>query len=161
MNGVATFMKVSRERFEKDAAGLGCAYEDILLPRRATAGSAGYDFYAPIDFELKPGDILNIPTGLRVRIEPGWVLLILPRSGQGFKYRVQLMNTAGVIDSDYFGAENEGHMFVKLINAGTEGKKLSVKKGEAFAQGIFLPYGVTTDDDATGTRTGGFGSTTK
>ena len=102
-----------------------------------------------------------MPTGLRARIEPGWVLLLLPRSGQGFKYRLQLYNTVGVIDSDYYGADNEGHIFVKLINANREGKTLHVKKGEAFAQGLFLPFGITVNDEADGVRTGGFGSTSK
>jgi len=162
MHRIAKFMTVSRERFEKDwEFDLPCPYEDLILPRRATAGSAGYDFYSPLDFTLEPGQSIKIPTGIRVRIDEGWVLLILPRSGQGFKYRVQLYNTAGVIDSDYFGADNEGHCFVKLINANREGKTLHVKKGEAFAQGIFLPFGVTVDDEADEIRTGGFGSTSE
>ena len=138
---------------------LPCPYDEIKLPRRATAGSAGYDFYSPLDFSLAPGESIKIPTGVRARIDEGWVLMIYPRSGQGFKYRVQLYNTVGVIDSDYFGAQNEGHCFVKLINANHEGKTLHVKKGEAFAQGVFLPFGITTDDAAADVRTGGFGST--
>ena len=162
MNRIAKFMPVSRGQFEKDwEFDLPCPYDEISLPRRATAGSAGYDFYAPMDFEIAPGQSIKIPTGIRARIEEGWVLVILPRSGQGFKYRVQLYNTAGVIDSDYFGAANEGHIFIKLINANRENKTLSVKKGEAFAQGIFLPFGVTEDDAADSIRTGGFGSTTR
>lgn len=112
-----------------------------------------------MEFDLRPGEIIKIPTGLRARIEPGWVLMLYPRSGQGFKYRLQLYNTTGVIDSDYYGADNEGHIFLKLINANREGKTLRVKKGEAIAQGIFLPFGITYDDDADGIRTGGFGST--
>ena len=87
------------------------------------------------------------------------MLTIYPRSGQGFKYRLQLYNSVGVIDSDYFGAANEGHIQIKIVNANEEGKTLSVRRGEAFAQGVFLPYGVTVDDDAAELRTGGFGST--
>ena len=155
-------MLVSRSQFEKDwEFELPCPYDELKLPRRATAGSAGYDFYSPLDFTLEPGQSIKIPTGIRARIDEGWVLMIFPRSGQGFKYRVQLYNTAGVIDSDYFGAANEGHCFVKLINANHEGKTLQVKKGEAFAQGIFLPFGITTDDEADAVRTGGFGSTSQ
>lgn len=162
MHRIAEFMAVSRGQFENDwAFDQPCPYEEIKLPRRATAGSAGYDFYSPLDFTLEPGQTIKIPTGIRAKIENGWVLVILPRSGQGFKFRVQLYNTAGVIDSDYFGADNEGHIFIKLINANHEGKTLSVKKGEAFAQGIFLPFGVTMDDDADAFRTGGFGSTSQ
>jgi len=160
MQRIAEFMSVSRERFEADwEFDQPCPWDALQLPRRATAGSAGYDFYAPVDFCLEPGQSIKMPTGMRARINDGWVLVILPRSGQGFKYRVQLYNTAGVIDADYFHAENEGHIFIKLINANREGKVLRVRAGEAFAQGVFLPFGITVDDAAVARRTGGFGST--
>lgn len=160
MHRIAKFELVSRSRFEKDwEFEAPCPYDEIRLPRRATAGSAGYDFYSPLDFTLEPGRSIKIPTGIRAKIDEGWVLMIFPRSGQGFKYRVQLYNTVGVVDSDYYGAENEGHCFVKLINANHEGKTLQVKKGEAFAQGVFMPFGITLDDAADEIRTGGFGST--
>ena len=162
MQRIAEFQLVSRAQF--DAAWdfpAANPYDELMLPRRATSGSAGYDIYSPLEFDLAPGEIIKLPTGLRARIEPGWVLLLLPRSGQGFKYRLQLYNTVGVIDSDYYGADNEGHIFVKLINANRESKTLHVKKGEAFAQGLFLPFGITVDDEADGVRTGGFGSTSK
>ena len=160
MHRIAKFMFVSRERFEADwEFETACPYDELILPRRGTAGSAGYDFYSPVDFTLAPGEVIKIPTGVRAKIDEGWVLIICPRSGQGFKYRLQLYNTVGVIDSDYFGADNEGHIFIKLTNVNREGKVLNVKKGEAFAQGIFLPFGVTEDDDALDKRTGGFGST--
>ena len=154
-------MKVSLAQFESDWAdafpGTAAPWAEIALPRRATAGSAGYDFFAPAAFELAPGETVKIPTGVRVSIDAGWVLMLFPRSGLGFKYRLQLNNTVGVIDSDYFNAKNEGHIFIKLTNAGS--KALSVGAGEAFAQGVFLPYGLTEDDCAGGERTGGFGST--
>lgn len=163
MNKIAQFEKVSPSQFEKDwekAVGKGAPYDQIRMPKRATAGSAGYDFFAPESFTLPPGKSLQIPTGLRVRMEEGWVLLIFPRSGLGFKFRLQLDNTVGVIDSDYYGADNEGHIQIKITNDSREGKDLPVKAGEAFAQGVFLPFGITRDDDAEGLRTGGFGSTT-
>lgn len=160
MHRIAQFMKVSREQFEADwDFSMPSPYDELILPRRGTAGSAGYDFYSPLDFTLEPGDVIKIPTGIRAKMEDGWVLTIYPRSGQGFKYRLQLYNTVGVIDADYFGAANEGHIHIKITNANQEGKTVSVKKGEAFAQGIFLPFGVTVDDDADEIRTGGFGST--
>lgn len=160
MYRIAEFMKVNRARFEADwEFPTPCPHDELILPRRGTTGSAGYDFYSPLDFTLAPGEFIKIPTGMRARIEEGWVLMLYPRSGQGFKYRVQLYNTTGVIDSDYFGAENEGHIFIKIVNANTEGKTLTVRRGEAFAQGIFLPFGITIDDAAEATRTGGFGST--
>ena len=129
------------------------------MPVRATVGSAGYDFYSPLDFVLTPGQTIKIPTGIRARIEDGWVLMIFPRSGLGFKYRIQLNNTVGVIDSDYYGSDNEGHIFIKITNDSNEGRTLSLKKGDGFAQGVFLPYGVTSDDETAAVRNGGFGST--
>lgn len=160
MSGIAQFMHVSPERFRTDweDAFPGLPLPPIpRLPRRATKGSAGYDFFSPIRFQLEPGDGIRIPTGMRARIDSGWVLMLFPRSSLGFRYRLQLSNTVGIVDSDYFGAQNEGHIFIKLNNAGD--KPLLVGEGEAFAQGVFLPFGITVDDDAAGERTGGFGST--
>lgn len=134
-------------------------YDALKLPTRATSGSAGYDFKAPFDFTLKPGQTIKIPTGVRVRIDDGWWLGCFPRSGLGFKYRLQLDNTVGVIDSDYYGSGNEGHIFAKITNDSKSGKSLSVKAGDAFVQGIFIPYGITYSDDANGVRNGGMGST--
>ena len=135
-------------------------YNTLKLPRRATAGSAGYDFFSPVDFELKPGESLKIPTGIRAEMENDWVLKLYPRSGLGFKFRLQLNNTVGIIDSDYFHSDNEGHIFIKITNDSNEGKTVQVQAGTGFAQGIFLEYGITVDDDATAIRNGGFGSTT-
>lgn len=161
MRRIAQFMNVSRARFEADwrdcFPNVPAPFDALTLPRRATAGSAGYDFFSPADFALDPGETLKIPTGVRARIDPGWVLMLFPRSGLGFRYRVMLNNTVGVVDSDYFGAENEGHMFIKLYNAGD--RPLRVSRGEAFAQGVFLPFGITEDDHADAVRVGGFGST--
>ena len=89
------------------------------------------------------------------------MLILVPRSSLGFKYRLQLDNTVGVIDSDYYSAENEGHIFIKLTNDGHSGKTLKIGKGEGFAQGIFLEYGITVDDEADAERKGGFGSTNR
>ena len=161
MNSIAQFIFVSRPQFESSWSsafpGVPAPYEALRLPRRATAGSAGYDFFAPAAFDLAPGGTISIPTGIRARIAPGWVLMLFPRSGLGFKYRLQLNNTVGVVDSDYFDALNEGHIFIRLHNAGD--RPLRVQAGEAFAQGVFLPFGLTEDDDANAPRTGGFGST--
>lgn len=132
-------------------------YENIKLPCRATIGSAGYDFFAPYGFSLEPGESVKIPTGIRVELDDGIVLICMPRSSFGFKYRLQLDNTVGVIDSDYFHANNEGHIYLKMTNCGD--KTLVIQQGEAIAQGILLPFFVTDDDDSTATRIGGFGST--
>ena len=163
MKKIAKFEKVSLRQFEyswKDTFGEGeNVYNEIKLPHRATSGSAGYDFYSPLDFSLAPGESIKIPTGIRAKIADGWVLKIYPRSGLGFKYRLQLNNTVGIIDSDYYSSDNEWHIFIKITNDSKEGKTLEVKKGDAFAQGIFIEYGITVDDDADGVRNGGFGST--
>lgn len=157
MKKIAQFFKVSENEYIKSASVE--SYNDIILPKRATSGSAGYDFFAPENFSLEPNQTIKIPTGIRVKIDEGWVLKIYPRSSLGFKYRLSLNNTVGIIDSDYYYAENEGHIFIKMTNCGD--KPLTVEKGKAFAQGIFVEYGITVDDDATTLRTGGFGSTDK
>lgn len=170
MNRIARFEKVSKELYikalledfpkysEKEAEEI---YEAIKLPKRATKGSAGYDFYAPFTFKLAPNETIKIPTGIRSWMQEDWVLNIYPRSGLGFKFRLQMNNTVGIIDSDYYYSDNEGHIFVKLTNDTNEGKTVEVASGTGMVQGIFLPYGITEDDDAEGIRNGGFGSTTK
>lgn len=152
MKRIAKFHKVSLEQFKKDwidtfgldeEANIEEIYENIKLPRRATAGSAGYDFFAPVRLILEPGETLKIPTGIRVEMDPEWVLKCYPRSGLGFKYRLQLNNTVGIIDSDYFYSDNEGHMFSKITNDTNEEKTIDIAQGEGFMQGIFVEYGIT------------------
>ncbi len=170
MQRIAKFHKVSEEQFTKDMKDefpqmaieeIKKVYQDVKLPKRATKGSAGYDFYAPFSISLKPGETIKVPTGIRVEMENGWVLKCYPRSGLGFKYRLQLNNTVGIIDSDYFYSDNEGHMFSKITNDSREDKMVIIEKGSGFMQGIFVEYGITVDDDAASVRNGGFGSTTK
>ena len=134
-------------------------YNNIKLPIRATSGSAGYDFYAPIDIVLQPNCTIKIPTGIRCKMEEGWVLKCYPRSGLGFKYRLQLNNTVGIVDEDYYYSDNEGHIFLKVTNDTNEAKMLKIKAGEGFAQRIFVEDGITYDDDVHDVRNGGFGST--
>jgi len=169
MQKVAQFMKVSPENFmqamqadfpEYTEADIKDIYESLELPKRATKGSAGYDFFAPFAFSLPPSTTIKIPTWIRVKMDEDWVLQLYPRSGLGFKYRLQLNNTVGIIDSDYFYSDNEGHIFAKITNDSNEGKVLDVAAGSGFMQGIFLQYGITLDDETDGIRNGGFGSTT-
>ena len=169
MERIAKFEKVSLKQFIADwmdtfggdAVAAEQIYEEIKLPKRATKGSAGYDFYSPLTFSLNPGETIKIPTGIRANMREDYVLMIFPRSGLGFKFRLQLNNTVGIIDSDYYYSDNEGHIFIKLTNDSNEGKKLELAAGNGFAQGIFLAFGVTEDDEVTEIRNGGFGSTTK
>lgn len=161
MNTVAKFEKVSFEQYAKDVEKADEIYENIQLPQRATKGSAGYDFYMPYDLTLAPGQTAKIPTGIRAKIADGWVLCLFPRSGLGFKYRLQLNNTVGIIDADYYLSDNEGHIFAKITNDSNEGKTLTLKQGEGFMQGIFMPFGLAEDDNVQTIRNGGFGSTTK
>lgn len=88
-----------------------------------------------------------------------YVLLIFPRSGLGFKYQAQLANSTAVVDCDYINSDNEGHIFIKLVNRGD--KEFSVTSNTAISQGIFLEYGITEDDHVETERNGGFGSTDK
>ena len=168
MERIAQFEKVSLSQFLEDwhefspetgSAEAEKIYESIQMPRRATKGSAGYDFRAPVAFELAPGAEIRIPTGIRAKMDAGYVLMLFPRSSLGFRYRLQLNNTVGIIDSDYYSARNEGHIWCKLTNDTHEGKTVSLSAGDGMVQGIFLPFGITLDDEAEGERVGGFGST--
>ena len=152
------FEKVSREVFERDVPNSN--YDELLLPKRGTKYSAGYDFYSPISFTLMPGERNVIPTGIKVCMEENDFLAIYVRSSLEFKWDVRMCNQVGIIDADYYGnSENEGHIFVCLKNEGD--KEVNINKGDRFVQGIFTPYLITDDDSATGSREGGIGSTNK
>ncbi len=165
--GIARFSKVDSGQFCQDFIKLFpshttdealAAYAALQLPRRATQGSAGYDFFSPLSFELEPGEGITIPTGIRAQMHPGWVLALFPRSGLGFQYRLQLDNSVGIVDQDYYYSDNQGHIFIKLTNDGRRGRTLTLEAGKGFAQGIFLPFGLVEEDEAGGLRNGGFGS---
>lgn len=166
---VGKFEKVSFEQFLSDFRKVSTLnidedevrkiYDNIQLPKRATIGSAGYDFNIPYRVYLRsPNDSVVIPTGIRVKVDEGWHLKIYPRSGLGFKFGLSLYNTVGVIDSDYYHSDNEGHIMAKIKAISHD---VELPAGKGFAQGIFEPYGITYDDEAYGTRNGGFGSTDK
>ena len=144
---------------ETDRAEAFRQWQKIKLPKRATTGSAGYDFYAPYGFSVGEGSSgVTVPTGIRwVTDRSDIVLLCFPRSGLGFKYGSRLKNTTGVIDSDYWCSDNGGHIMTKWC-ADTY---FYVKEGEAMMQGVIMPFVKTDDDVSDGIRNGGFGSTTK
>lgn len=172
---VARFEKVSFEQFKVaftdllanyknnigdavavDDDGLKKLYDKIELPVRATSGSAGYDFRTPINCNLAVGQTIVIPTGIRCKMHNNYMLQLYPRSGLGFKHGMKLVNTVGIIDADYYDADNEGHIMIKIKPTL---KDLQLKIGDKFAQGIFMPYGITYGDNASDTRSGGIGST--
>ena len=163
----AKFSKVSYTEFRKSWVSSSLTekeireiYDMIKLPKRATSGSAGYDFYTPISITLKPGEDIVIQTGIRCEMNENLALLIYPRSGLGFKNYMRLANSTGIIDSDYFYSDNEGHIMIKVRNESKD-KTLIIDECKGFAQGVFTAYYRTDDDEVTETRNGGFGSTTK
>lgn len=162
------FEKIRYEQFEKDFlmnnGQCACKYDDIKLPKRATKFSAGYDFFAPYSITMYPGDTVDIPTGIKVNLDEDKFLMIVPRSGIGFKYGIHLVNTVGIIDSDYYYSKNDGHIRVKLYYPkGVVYPEFTFRlsAGEAMCQGIILPYYKISDDNTEDIRTGGFGSTSE
>ena len=171
MKKIAKFEKVSFEQFKKDfikcfqqydlnysEKDIETIYHNIIIPTRATSGSAGYDFKIPFTLSMDKKDEYIIPTGIRAKIEDGWVLKLYPRSGLGFKTGMKLLNTVGIIDSDYYSSENEGHIMAKICY-GMGNDKLILEQGAGFIQGVFVEYGITEDDNINAVRNGGFGST--
>ena len=152
------FEKISKSEFLKDVPDAN--YDDIILPKRSTLNSAGYDFYSVISFTLSPGERTVIPTGIKASMNSNEFLSIYIRSSLGFKWNIRMCNQVGIIDADYYNnSENEGHIFVCLMNEGN--KVLEIKKGDRIVQGIFMPFLITDDDKTTDIRMGGIGSTNK
>ena len=152
------FEKISKSEFLKDVPDAN--YDDIILPKRSTLNSAGYDFYSVISFTLSPGERRVIPTGIKVSMNSNEFLSIYIRSSLGFKWNIRMCNQVGIIDADYYNnSDNEGHIFVCLMNEGD--KVLEIKKGDRIVQGIFMPFLITDDDKTTDIRIGGIGSTNK
>ncbi len=164
------FEKVSFEQWKADCGIKGLPekelkewYEAIKLPRQATASSAGCDFYMPFNLNFEAGSCFRIATGVRWVTDAGEegdrdrVLLIVPRSGLGFKYGIRLSNTVGVIDADYCDSDNEGHIIVSLENPSET--DLQLEEGKPFVQGIVVKYEVPEGAGSEEARNGGFGST--
>lgn len=177
MKRVAMFEKVSFKQFKKDwintfgenwlsdmfshIENLEEIYDNIKLPKRATAGSSGFDIFSPIEITLEPNETIKLPTGVRCYIEEGWTLLIFPRSSHGFKYRLQLDNSIPIIDQDYYYSDNEGHIILKLTNDTKQDKTFHIDAGKGLVQGMFIQFGITMDDIVSEIRNGGFGSSDK
>lgn len=138
-------------------------WESIELPKRATIGSAGYDFTFPLELSIPHDLTIRIPTGIawNTRGDNKYVLCIYPRSSFGIKYSLREPNLISIIDSDYYGCkQNGGHIRIHLNNEGNIPQCI-IKPYVAYAQGIIFPYVITEDDDTTAVRVGGIGSTSE
>ena len=155
------FEKISKEQFDKDFNNYDCSYEDIIIPKRNTIKSMGYDFYLPIDIEIKSNQVVKIPTGIKVSMYDDEFLAIYVRSSTGFKYNIRMCNQVGLIDADYYNnIDNEGHIWLALQNHSD--KDYSFKKGYKLVQGVFQKYLVVeNEEEVNGFRKGGLGSTDK
>lgn len=165
------FERVKLEAFKNDMAmyrpinfmngDVEKAYENIKIPVRKTKYSAGYDVCTPVDVVLPSGQRRVIPTGIKAVFNDdemeSWHLQMYVRSSVGIKDGVVLTNGTGVIDPDYFMGENDGDMMLALMN--TSEKLVKYKAGDRICQAVFVLHGLTSDDNASGDRTGGIGST--
>lgn len=151
--------------------------KDVNVPKRATKNSAGYDFYAPYDIKLLPGEWTTVDTGVRfdgteavlcpisemalgggIRYVEStcdtvrqWAMLVIPRSSYGFKYGLRLRNSVGLIDMDY------RHTIKASL---TVDEPLVIRKGDRFLQGIIVPFGIIEgEEEPASERNGGIGST--
>lgn len=168
MKKVAQFEKVSFEQFKKDMVEtfvdacsimLPSIYDEITTPKRSTKRSAGHDFRIPFKYVLRTDETVKIPTGIRCKMDEDQVMFIFPRSSLGIKKNMVITNTVGVIDSDYYNSDNEGHIFVCIKNCGNS--NIVFEKNDAFCQAVFVNFGVADDEEITNERTGGIGSTGK
>ena len=139
------FEKISFEQFKKDVKDDIDLYNEYKLPRRGSKSAAGYDFFLLEDLVIEPGQTLKLPTGIKAKFESDEVLLLIVRSGTGFKYNIRLCNQVGVVDADYYNNKNnEGHLWIRIQNEGSETVRLP--KGDRVVQGLFMKY-LTTDSD--------------
>lgn len=166
------FEKITLQTFKKELKRYGFgwmseeeveeAWNNIIIPKRETKGSAGHDIACPISFHILPHDKIIVPSGIKAYFSPDeietWFLALYDRSSLSIKRGVNLTNQTAIIDSDYYeNPDNEGDMLIALTN--TNDHIVKFKAGERIIQGIFMIHGITEDDDAEGERTGGVGST--
>lgn len=155
------FEKISFEQFKKDIEDDKELYDSYSLPVRKTKSAAGYDFLAIQSFEIQPGEIKKIPTGIKAKYQSDETLMLFVRSSMGFKYNVRMTNQVGIIDADFYNnPDNEGHMWFSLQNEGD--KVFKVEAGEGFGQGLFMKYyTVDEEEEITNERTGWTGKPKK
>ena len=152
------FEIISINQFNKDFKNIDTKYEDIIIPKRSTKFSAGYDFYMPYDLTVKKNEVVLIPTGIKVMLNSDEFLGIYIRSSLGFKYNLRMCNQVGIVDSDYYNnPSNEGHIFVKLKNEGEN--DIILKKYDRYVQGIIQKYYIVDNEkEVEDIRVGGIGS---
>lgn len=152
------FEVISINQFNKDFKDTDTNYNDIIIPKRSTKFSAGYDFYMPYDLTIKKDEVVLIPTGIKVMLNSDEFLGIYIRSSLGFKYNLRMCNQVGIIDSDYYNnTSNEGHIFVKLKNEGDN--DIILKKYDRYVQGIIQKYYIVDNEkEIEDIRVGGIGS---
>ena len=143
----------------QDEETLLVEWEKIKVPARATAGSAGYDFYLPRTMDFSPRRNQFFPTGIRCvmdEIDMNVFLSLVPKSGLGCKYGMRLLNTMGVVDKDYAHSDNEGHIMCGI----SVERELHLHAGDKFLQGILqMFFTFHGEKSPTAVRDGGFGST--
>ena len=127
--------------------------ENATIPERATEHSAGYDISASETVTIQPDEIKMVSTGLAVQLGDDEVLKLYDRSSNPVKRCIALINSVGIIDSDYYPQEFKG-LFMNISK-----EPVTISKGQRIMQGVFVKYLTTDDDNANGKRTGGFGST--
>ena len=132
--------------------------DDIIMPERATQYSAGYDFYAPEDVILPAKSLTRVMTGVKCELVPSAFIMLANRSSNPSKKNLFLANGVGIIDADYYNnPDNEGEIGFEFYNNSDE--DVEIKKDEKIGQGVICHWIKEDEDNATGSRAGGFGST--
>lgn len=142
-------------KFEKVAR-----VNDVKLPERATENSAGYDFFAPEAITLPAKQLTRVMTGVKCKLPPDMMLMLANRSSNPSKKGLFLANGIGIVDADYYNnPNNEGEIGFEFYNFRDE--DITLEKNDKIGQGIITTYNKVQDDNASGSRDGGFGSTDK
>lgn len=150
MEKVAKFEKVKEDAFVNDItssmfdmfdADALEIYDNLKTPSRDDESAVAYDFYAPVDIRLEPGQTVKIPTGFKIHLKDGYALLIFPKRRLADKYSLRLANTLSVIDGKSH-KESDGDILVKLVNSSSEQKTVEIHQGEAFVQGVIVKCGI-------------------
>ncbi len=145
------YFEVVKDEFRKNPE------VEIKLPTRATAHSAAYDFYSPVNVTIQPNEMAMIWTDVKAHMYYDNVLIINVRSSMG-KQPIMIANTQGWVDSDYYSnVDNDGNIGFRLFNLGDTAYEIKI--GDRIGQGMFVKFGTVKNDNAKGVRSGGFGST--